>query len=117
MTKTPIERIAEIIATQDVRDPRGALNAIDKIITEDCIEKLNTITNEAMRAEAQRKKTKAAAPHEDEPVFTARVFDRPDSPGSLKCKVVVEFCDDHLEQRHITALNIMMVKFCNEIGV
>jgi hypothetical protein len=99
MTKTPIERIAEIIATQDVRDPRGALDAIDKLIAD------------------VRKKTKAAAPHEDEPVFTASVFDCPDSPGSLKCKVVVEFCDGHLEQRHITALNIMMVKFCNEIGV
>jgi len=98
MTKTLIERIAEIIATQDVRDPRGALNAIDMIITD------------------THKKTKATAPHKDKPVFTASVFDCPDSPGSLKCKVTITFCREHLEQRHITALNSTMVKFSNEMG-
>jgi len=115
MTKTLIERIAAILGTHDVRDPRGALDAIDKAI-EDCLEKLNTITNEAMRAEAQRKEKKATAPHKDKPVFTASVFDCPDSPGSLKCKVTITFCREHLEQRHITALNSTMVKFCNEMG-
>ena len=59
MTKTLVERIAAILGTHDVRDPRGALDAIDKIIT---------------------------------------------------------FCREHLEQRHITALNSTMVKFCNEMG-
>lgn len=116
MTKTPIERIAAIIATGDVRAPHATLDAIDKLIIEDCIEKLNTVTDEAIRTEAQRKKTKPAAPHEEEPVFTASVFDCPDSPGSLKCKVTIGFCEDHIEPRHIAALNITMVKFCNEMG-
>jgi hypothetical protein len=116
MTKALIEHIAAIIATSDVRDPLATLSAIDKAI-EDCLEKLNTVTDEAIRTEAQRKKTKVVAPHEDKPVFTAKVFNNPDSPGSLKCRVTIWFCEHHIEPRHIVALNSTMMDFCNGAGV
>lgn len=107
MTENQISRIAAIIATYDVRDPRNALDAIAEVINGGAAQsaqspKVGTTKDAVEKIIADlRKDTKVATPHEDEPVFTARIFDCPDSPGPLKCKVAVEFCREHIQPRHI----------------
>lgn len=73
-----IKQIKRILKDHDVRDPRGALQAIEQVV--------------AQKNTDPRK-----------PVAVIKVFDQPEGKGSLKSRVEIEYFKHRLEPRHLKA--------------
>ena len=89
MTISRIKQIKRILKNADVRDPRGALQAIAAVIVQSKPEKA---------ADQQVQPTK--------PAVTIRVFNDPRSDGPLGCGVEIAFSRRSIEPRHLKAAMI-----------
>lgn len=76
MSISRIKQIKRILKEHDVRDPRGALQAIEQVVAQKNID--------------PRK-----------PVAVIKVFDQPEGKGQLKSQVEIEYSKRRLEPRHL----------------
>lgn len=90
MAISPIKQIKRILKDHDVRDPRGALNAIEQVIE--------------LAQHSKQSKPK--------PVASIRVFDNPVSEKPLKSVVVIDYDDKRIEPRHLIA----SIRLSRELG-
>lgn len=106
MTRSQALRIQEIIRTQDVRDPRETLDAIKAVVDERVATTMEEFINSLReQTEVEDHHLVPADPKNEfgEPVFTLRIYNDPTNLGDLKTTVAVDFCDAHVEPRHIIA--------------
>lgn len=123
MTRSQGNRIEEIIRTQDVRDPRQTLDAIAAILAEKPEPKSETASAleklmAAMMASAEEPDDEV--PHlvpddpENEfgnPVCVIHIYNTKPVPGKLNVGVVINWCDDHIEPRHFSAVKLTIQAF------
>ena len=76
MSISRIKQIKRILKDHDVRDPRGALQAIEQVV-----------------------KQKSTDPRK--PVAVIKVFDQPEGKGQLKSQVEIGYSKRRLEPRHL----------------
>jgi hypothetical protein len=125
MTRSQANRIQEIIRSQDVRDPRNTLDAIKAVLDENPgvlpKDHISEVVSELIKS--LREETEVEVPHLvpadpknefGEPVFTLRIYNNPASPGDLKTTVAVDFCNAHVEPRHIISAIRTLHKFADD---